>query len=419
MADVVKVRLEQLKNEEEAPRVRSRCPRRRRRRRWRTTPSTSAKWPTAVAARRAHPAAVWLPGAGWRAVVDDNDPHARASDEKRVLTIPYSLMTEFQTRVIAPWHAAWKHFRSSRQRGGASESDPNAALPAMAPPAEGGTAGASAEEELESGDTLFTWGCLDWSTSNLSNLTPKNRERAAFIVPHPDLLAVPPGLDGKRIAMVAAGARHNLLVTHDGECFAWGVHRRPWGRRLLYLAPAAAAHALPRQARRHGRLVRRRAFVRAARRRRALHVWVGQARPDRPRHQRHDNRSAAGDVEQEAVPGGGERLGGRDAHRRSPARRHVAHPRRERSGGARSGGAGGDGDVKLKMDVSELRSVHTLRADKTPVQAASAGGAHTLALTRTNAIFAFGAGSWGASGLAATAIRASRRASPRRRTSAR
>ena len=139
-----------------------------------------------------------------------------------MLTIPYSLMTEFQTRVIAPWHAAWKHFRSSRQRGGASESDPNAALPAMAPPAEGGTAGASAEEELESGDTLFTWGCLDWSTSNLSNLTPKNRERAAFIVPHPDLLAVPPGLEGKRIAMVAAGARHNLLVTHDGECFAWG-----------------------------------------------------------------------------------------------------------------------------------------------------------------------------------------------------
>ena len=38
-------------------------------------------------------------------------------------------------------------------------------------------------------------------------------------------------------------------------------------------------------------------------------------------------------------------------------------------------------------------------ASKTPLQQVSAGGAHNLALTRHNGLYAFGAGSWGRLGL--------------------
>ena len=85
----------------------------------------------------------------------------------------------FESEVIEPWQAAWRHFRSSRQRGGASGAAPAAdALDADAGAGGGAEASESAAEGigdqsrvvLPSGDCVYTWGCLDWTTSNLHNI---------------------------------------------------------------------------------------------------------------------------------------------------------------------------------------------------------------------------------------------------------
>ena len=95
----------------------------------------------------------------------------------RSLTIPYELVEHFDERILAPWHAAWSHFRKSRARGGAAEQDAEHARSSDG----GGSSGAAAGEvqSLPTGDSVFSWGCLDWMTSNMSNANKKG-ERNAF-----------------------------------------------------------------------------------------------------------------------------------------------------------------------------------------------------------------------------------------------
>jgi alpha-tubulin suppressor-like RCC1 family protein len=58
-------------------------------------------------------------------------------------------------------------------------------------------------------------------------------------------------------------------------------------------------------------------------------------------------------------------------------------------------GAGGEN----MPDCLELRQVAGLSATKTPVASVSCGGVHTLVLTRASAVYGCGAGSWGRLGL--------------------
>ena len=79
-----------------------------------------------------------------------------------------------------------------------------------------------AAEVAAPGDTVFTWGCLDWMSA-ATNAGKKENVRAALVAVHtPEILPPPEALRGKRIAQLASGGRHLLLVTTEGEAFAWG-----------------------------------------------------------------------------------------------------------------------------------------------------------------------------------------------------
>ena len=62
-------------------------------------------------------------------------------------------------------------------------------------------------------------------------------------------------------------------------------------------------------------------------------------------------------------------------------------------------------DLSRVQDAMQLQLVSVFTADKLPLAAISCGGTHNLGLTRSGAIYSFGAGSWGRLGLGSSDIR--------------
>ena len=195
----------------------------------------------------------------------------------RALVIPLALCEDFEARVVKPWEAAWLSGASSR-RGKQSVAEAPS-VPA-APAQRRGARGGRAAEVAAPGDTVFTWDCLDWMSA-ATNAGKKENVRAALVAVHtPEILPPPEALRGKRIAQLASGGRHLLLVTTEGEAFAWG--RGTSGSCLGVIATGCAGAPLALRAlgrRRVGGVggMRRRALVRDLDGRRALFVWRQQA----------------------------------------------------------------------------------------------------------------------------------------------
>ena len=149
----------------------------------------------------------------------------QVTESSRTVTIPLALCKEFEAKVVNPWQAAWRAFRASKARVGRAE----AGSAQAGTDAEGKSANDGAEDEGEvvkeevSGDTLFSWGCLDWISSQ-AKAADKNNVRSAFIVSHPDLLDLGRDhpLHSAAIVQVAAGGRHNLVRTLSGHVYGWG-----------------------------------------------------------------------------------------------------------------------------------------------------------------------------------------------------
>ena len=332
--------------------------------------------------------------------------------------IPHSLCLEFQQKVAQPWQQAWKTFRSSRQRSGREDlrqhSDrrkdefvgAESSILGHARRAQifaEDTASSNAIQDLP-GDAVFLWGCLDWHTSNMSNVGKKGNSRSGFVVSVPDLLALPPSLANEVIVQIAAGARHNLILTQRGEVFAWG--RGILGQ-LGCVATGCTSHPLHLRAlalgqhhvtsiscgAEHSCLVLRTgellAFGSGKRGQTGLGTSEVIPLPQRmqwsKRLAQHAAAVSCGAFHTAAILIDGTLLtcGASD------------------NGMLGHGNGNGETDSRI-ADVFELSAVHMLTALKMPTAAVSAGGAHTLAVTRQNGLYAFGAGSWGRLGLGAS-----------------
>jgi alpha-tubulin suppressor-like RCC1 family protein len=333
----------------------------------------------------------------------------------------------FEARILGPWQAAWRHFRDSRKRGATAE-DTRADAGSSGVGANGVVAkdGAVAEqvlvsggdgnasgEALPTGDTIFTWGCLDWTTPSLSNVGSGKKgsgagNGSAFVVSVPELLPLPAALQGERLAQVACGSRHSVAVTAHGEAYAWG---RGMCGQLGVVAAGATAHPLPLRAlwlgghrvvavacgQEHTCLLTREGIVfgfgAGKRGQTGLDTTENVTVPARMRwHARLMQRASAiscganhtavllpdgllltcGAAEQGVL---GHGFGGRE---------HVD-----------------EHDLSRVQDAMQLQLVSVFTADKLPLAAISCGGTHNLGLTRSGAVYSFGAGSWGRLGLGA------------------
>lgn len=349
----------------------------------------------------------------------------------RTLVIPYDVCMHFEARILGPWQAAWRHFRDSRKRGATAE-DTRADAGTSGVGANGVVAkdGAVAEqvlvsggdgnasgEALPTGDTIFTWGCLDWTTPSLSNVGSGKKgsgagNGSAFVVSVPELLPLPAALQGERLAQVACGSRHSVAVTAHGEAYAWG---RGMCGQLGVVAAGATAHPLPLRAlwlgghrvvavacgQEHTCLLTREGIVfgfgAGKRGQTGLDTTENVTVPARMRwHARLMQRASAiscganhtavllpdgllltcGAAEQGVL---GHGFGGRE---------HVD-----------------EHDLSRVQDAMQLQLVSVFTADKLPLAAISCGGTHNLGLTRSGAVYSFGAGSWGRLGLGSSDIR--------------
>ena len=345
-------------------------------------------------------------------------PLTEVSAEARQLMIPHPLCLQFQEQVVEPWQLAWKTFRSSRQRSGRdddrqySERKADALLDstvnAKAEPGDstgepGAKAPSVAVPELPQGDTIFLWGCLDWHTSNMSNVGKKGDSRAGFVVSVPDLLLnLPASLTGQRIAHIAAGARHNLAVTQEGEAFAWG--RGTMGQ-LGCVATGCTSHPLNLRALALGK--HKVVSISCGAEHSCLLMSGGELFSFGAGKR---GQTGLGTNDITALP---QRM---QWHKRFVQQAAVVSCGSSHTGAILTDGTvltcgagdngmlghGGGGEETRMVDAFELSAVHMLTAAKTPAATIAAGGAHTLVATRHNGLFAFGAGSWGRLGLGAS-----------------
>ena len=146
-------------------------------------------------------------------------------ERNRTVKIPPALYNNFEEMVVTPWQSAWREFRGSQRSNRGGDSSSAAAAASASAPSRGPSAASSAVASpgpLPPGDTIFSWGCLDW-VSTLAKAGDKKNERSAFIVSVPDLVdQLPEELKGKQIRHLACGGRHVVLATEDGHVFAWG-----------------------------------------------------------------------------------------------------------------------------------------------------------------------------------------------------
>ena len=336
-----------------------------------------------------------------------------ANDETRTLLIPFSVCEQFEEKVLTPWQHAWRQFRDSRKRGAAQSEESNGSALAdvrnstladnITVGSHGGRDGSISD--LSPGDTIFTWGCLDWVTSNMSMFAKKGHNpRSAFIVSVPELLDLPKVLSGQRIVQIAAGSRHTLVCTEKGEAFAWG---RGLAGQLGVVALGCTAHPSPLQSlalggqyvisvscgQEHSCVLTRDgavfSFGSGKRGQTGLNTTETMQLPSRMRWNQRLVQCAAGI---------------------SCGSQHTAVMLSDGSlltCGAAEQGVLGHGnhlgmdeqELARTSDALQLQAVAVLTSTKTPLAAISCGGMHNLALTRSNATFAFGAGSWGRLGL--------------------
>ena len=395
--------------------------------------------------------------------LDASDPSSRTA------TIPAELCANFDSRVVEPWQAAWRTFRASqRSRGGANDSDsesrdgaaraPSAGAQDGAPPAaetisdEATAAAAKAAEEAAIGDSIYTWGCLDW-LSTTGRAAEKKSERYAFIVAAPDLLQSPDGLPASlasvRIKQVAAGGRHIMMLTASGDVYAWGrglsgclgvvaLGCAGIPQPISCLSLAGIKIALISCGGEHSFLIATDGQLYSCGSNKRGQLGLGGITPEEnvtlpQRVVAHlggslPNAASTGKVGNPSSVTISETSGAADA------KGCRAYPRRAVSvscgnahtavvladGSLLTCGAADDGVLgqeatsqsrrgasSISYDVIEaprgdaytLASVAGLTPSKTPVIMASAGGLHTLALTKGAQVYAFGAGTWGRLGL--------------------
>ena len=318
----------------------------------------------------------------------------------RALVIPLALCEDFEARVVKPWEAAWRAYRASSRRGKQSVTE----APSVPQFGAGSTAPLPEDEAAEvaaPGDTVFTWGCLDWMSA-ATNAGKKENVRAALVAVHtPEILPPPEALRGKRIAQLASGGRHLLLVTTEGEAFAWGrgtsgclgviatgCAGAPLALRALALGGVSVASVACGAE--HSCVISTEGalFSFGANKRGQLGIGSieNSAIPQRVVVLRKENtiRLASCGTQHTLIvtdEGGLYSCGAQDQ-------------------GVLGQGSRGDADgVDLRGDCLKPTLVQNFGPTKNPVALASAGGAHNLVLTRAGQLFSFGAGSWGRLGL--------------------
>ena len=330
-----------------------------------------------------------------------------ADDERnRTVKIPPALYNNFEELVVTPWQSAWREFRGSQRSNRGGDSSSAAAAASAGAPAGGLSAAPSAVASpgpLPPGDTIFSWGCLDWM-STLAKAGDKKNERSAFIVSVPDLLEdLPEELKGKQIRHLACGGRHVVLCTEEGDVYAWG---RGIAGCLGVGATGCTGHPLQLRALALGKI--QISSVSCG----AEHTFLlteagklyscgagkrgqlGLGHTENvfmPQLIKLNKRAAPASVscggQHTAVLLKDGMLLTCGAHDNGVLGQHAP------------GLAGGEWSDERPVDVSTLSQVAQPAGGRIEVSAVSAGGSHNLALTNKG-LYGWGAGSWGRLGLA-------------------
>ena len=329
--------------------------------------------------------------------IDASEPSSRQ------LLIPWSLCLAFEKEVVGPWQAAWRS--SGRAASGAGRATRRAARAAARAAPHGGPRVELAAVDRRGGEPAAVGRHhLRLGLPRLEHVQPEidlqdgrpaGLHRAGARPPRAS--AAPQG-QARRAAR--RRARHNLLLTDDGEAFSWG---RGTAGQLGAVASGCTSHPVQLRSLVLGKL--RISRIACGAEHSCLLTEGGDLLSFGSGKRGQTGLGTAENTmvpQRMAIP---KRFDGQKVAAVSCGALHTAALLKDGTlltcGASDQGvlGQGGGDSGEKAADRSELGAVHTLTAAKTPVAAVSCGGMHNLVMTRSAGLFAFGAGSWGRLGL--------------------